>query len=101
MAQCQFVRRMPEIRKNLGLNGSVYGRYRIPDTWRRACQLFAYESGGLSDDDTIDLFQSMIDSGLVWQLQGSYGRMAQRLIESGKCSRLPLQLTPSLRKEQA
>ena len=48
-------------------------------------QIIAYEQGDLSDDDTIALFQRLIDSGLAWQLQGSYGRMAARFIEGGLC----------------
>jgi hypothetical protein len=43
----------------------------------------AYEDGDLEFDDVVDLFQTLVDSGLVWQLQGSYGRTAAALIASG------------------
>ena len=33
----------------------------------------------------IDAWQHLIDSAVVWQLQGSYGRTAQALIENGIC----------------
>ena len=46
-----------------------------------------YESGNLSDEEIIKGFQEMIDSGLVWQLQGSYGRTAVNLIENGLCNK--------------
>jgi len=46
-----------------------------------------YESGLLSESETIELFQRLVNSGLVWQLQGSYGRMAMALIESGYIAR--------------
>jgi hypothetical protein len=32
-----------------------------------------------------DQLQSMIDSGQVWKLNGSYGRMAMSSLESGMC----------------
>lgn len=48
-------------------------------------QLLAYEQGDLEYPDTLDLFQSLINTGLAWQLQGHYGRTAQRLIEDGLC----------------
>lgn len=44
-----------------------------------------FENGNLSDEAVIDGFQEMINSGLVWQLQGAYSRLAECLIESGKC----------------
>ncbi len=48
--------------------------------------IMAYENGELDDDDVIVVgFQQLIDSGVVWQLQGHYGRTAHALIESGLC----------------
>lgn len=48
-------------------------------------QLIAYEEGDLDIDETIEMFQSLIDTGLAWALQGNYGRVAQRLIDDGYC----------------
>tara|TARA_R110000824_G_scaffold299618_1_gene487684 strand:- start:179 stop:580 length:402 start_codon:yes stop_codon:yes gene_type:complete len=39
-----------------------------------------------SDDQRIQAWQQLIDTGLVWQLQGGFGRTAMSLIESGICS---------------
>ena len=46
-------------------------------------QIMAYENSELSEEGIIELFQHLVDSGLAWQLQGSYGRMAKQLIEGG------------------
>lgn len=46
-----------------------------------------YEGGSLSEEEVIEGFQELINSGLAWQLQGSYGRQAKALIESGDCTR--------------
>ena len=44
-----------------------------------------FENGEATEEEVIEGFQSMIDSGVVWSLQGSYGRTAADLIESGMC----------------
>lgn len=49
-------------------------------------QIVAYESGELSDDDTIALFQGLVNSGLAWRLQGHYGRTAQAMLNAGVIS---------------
>lgn len=49
--------------------------------------IMAFEDGQLEYDDIIILFQNLINSGLAWQLQGSYGHTAARLIEQGLCVR--------------
>lgn len=48
-------------------------------------KIIAFEQGDLDDEGIIELFQELIDSGLVWKLQGSYGRMARALIDEGWC----------------
>jgi hypothetical protein len=48
-------------------------------------KMIAFESGELDEEGIIQLFQELIDSGLAWKLQGSYGRMAKSLIEAGHC----------------
>ena len=48
-------------------------------------QIIAFEQGELGEDETIALFQHLIDTGLAWSLQGSYGRTAARLIDAGIC----------------
>ncbi len=45
--------------------------------------IIEYESGELSDEDTIKLFSKLVKSGMAWSLQGSYGRMAQGMIDDG------------------
>jgi len=49
-------------------------------------QLIAYEQGDLQDEaELIAFFQGLIDSGVVWKLQGHYGRTAVALIDADLC----------------
>ncbi len=36
-----------------------------------------------SEEEVIQAWQYLVDTGLAWQLQGSFGRMAAALIEQG------------------
>lgn len=45
--------------------------------------IIAYEQGDLSEEDTLSLFQELVDTGMAWRLQGSYGRTAAALIWAG------------------
>ena len=56
----------------------------MPDT---VDKIIAYEQGELDHEETTQLFQSLINSGLAWQLQGHYGRTANALIDAGECTR--------------
>ncbi len=51
----------------------------IPDVTK----IMAYEEGELDEAGVVELFQGLVDSGVILQLQGSYQRTAQRMIESG------------------
>ena len=49
-------------------------------------KIIQYEDGELEFNDTVELFQELIDTGLAWQLQGHYGRTAKMLIDDGLCT---------------
>lgn len=40
----------------------------------------------VTEEQYIEAFQSLIDSGVAWQLQGWYGRTARSLIDAGYCT---------------
>lgn len=46
-------------------------------------KIVQFEMGELDDEQTVQLFQELVDSKLAWQLQGSYGRIAMQLIADG------------------
>lgn len=45
--------------------------------------ILLFEAGELDREETIELFQHLVDNGHAWSLQGAYGRMAKALIEQG------------------
>ena len=49
----------------------------------RTSAIIAYETGEATNEEIIELFQDLVDTGLAWSLQGHYGRTAQALIEAG------------------
>ena len=49
--------------------------------------MIRYEQTGLGEDETIELFQYLVDTGMAWTLQGFYGRQAMALIEMGLVTR--------------
>lgn len=46
-------------------------------------KIIDYESGMLSTEATLELFSELVKTGLVWTLQGHYGRNAATLIKNG------------------
>jgi len=45
--------------------------------------IIKYESGKTDEEEMIELFQYLVDTGQAWTLQGHYGRTAEALIEAG------------------
>jgi hypothetical protein len=43
--------------------------------------IIRFEDGEMDEAEVIELFQKLVDTGLAWKLQGSYGRMVMRLAE--------------------
>jgi hypothetical protein len=49
--------------------------------------IIAFENGELDEEETIAFFQHLVNTGLAWTLQGTYGRTAMALIEAGLVTR--------------
>lgn len=45
-----------------------------------------------SEEQYIEAWQHLIDTGLAWSLQGWFGRSAMAMVEAGYCS-LPQEMT--------
>lgn len=48
-----------------------------------ADKIITYETEEVSLEFVTDLFQELVDNGMAWTLQGSYGRTAKQLIDAG------------------
>ena len=46
-------------------------------------QIMAFEQGELEDSEVYALFQFLLDSGMIYSLQGSFQRMAEDLLLAG------------------
>lgn len=46
-------------------------------------EMMEWENGALDEDETVALFQELVDTGTIHHLQGMYGRQAQRFIDAG------------------
>lgn len=46
-------------------------------------KIVSYECGEMDEDEMINLFSNLVKNGMVWKLQGHYGRTASQLIEMG------------------
>lgn len=71
----------------LDRNGKIWFTQTMKNTTKldQVGMIMAFEQGELDENGIIQLFQNLIDTGLAWQLQGSYGRTAAALIEAGHC----------------
>ena len=45
-----------------------------------------FESGEIDREEAVELFQELIDSGVIWSLQGHYQRMAVQMLNNGECT---------------
>ena len=46
-------------------------------------KIMAFERGELENEEVCNLFQFLLDSGMIHSLQGSYQRMAEDLLLAG------------------
>lgn len=46
-------------------------------------QIIDYEAGILEEDEMVEMFEELYETGLLWQLQGHYQRTFQDLVDSG------------------
>ena len=59
-------------------------------------KIIAYEQGNLDNNETLNLFSTLIKSGLCYKLQGHYGRTAEAIIAEGYLDREGNRLTRAL-----
>jgi len=53
-------------------------------TYDVAGNISAFEDGKLDDDAVNELFQHLVDTGQVWEMESSYGKKAVELADAGR-----------------
>ena len=48
--------------------------------------IIMHEQDQLNEEETLELFQELVNNGMAWTLQGHYGRTAAYLLEAGLIS---------------
>ncbi len=46
-------------------------------------KISAYEKNALDDSQVVELYQELYETGIVWELQGHYGRRAYLMLKEG------------------
>jgi hypothetical protein len=46
-------------------------------------KMIDYENGNLTQIQVVSLFQELVNTGMAWELQGSYRRTTMDLLKSG------------------
>ena len=46
-------------------------------------QIMDYEQGEMEEEEVVEFFQELVNTGMAWTLQGHYGRTAMDLINAG------------------
>lgn len=57
------------------------------DTYTACSIVEGFNGEENTEEEQIEAWQSLIDSGACWHLQGWYGRSAEALIQGGVCHR--------------
>lgn len=65
------------ILNGIGYNGETVDATNVTD------YIIAYEEGNIDRMHYYALFQYLLDSGMAWTLQGSYGRTTKALLDDG------------------
>ena len=55
------------------------------DTFKACAIIEGFDDEEHDEEDIVEAFQHLIDTGIVWTLQGFYGRTAAQLIDNGFC----------------
>jgi len=43
-----------------------------------------YENGEMNEEQEVEFFQTLLDTGIIFSLQGHYQRQMDRMIENGE-----------------